>query len=263
MLADPPGSALYEYIRNGVLKATGAGSITEGIGIGRVTANMQGAPVDDAVHIEDAETVACVYRLLREEGLFVGSTSGINVAAAMRVARQLGPGPRHRHRAVRHRCEVPHAAVQSRMAGAKGLLAAALGDADGEPAPRHCGRTDARSRWPVPSLLKGTATLPFRRPLERYADSSECGDAAVSCLTCRHRQASRGMTRGARRRARSRCGPGRRWTRPPWPWQSVPAARRRFVPRRAAGSFPSMPSLQINEPPRRAPYLADRQVRRR
>ena len=92
MLADPPGSALYEFIRNGVLKATGSGSITEGIGIGRITANMQDAPIDDAVHIEDAETVRYVYRLLREEGLFVGSTSGINVAAAVRVARELGPG---------------------------------------------------------------------------------------------------------------------------------------------------------------------------
>ena len=92
VLADPPGSALYEYVRNGVLKATGTGSITEGIGIGRVTSNMQDAPIDDAVHVEDPETVAMVYRLLREEGLFVSSTSGINVAAAVRVARQMGPG---------------------------------------------------------------------------------------------------------------------------------------------------------------------------
>src|SRR5580693_2607079 len=92
LLADPPGSSLYEFIRHGVLKATGSGSITEGIGIGRVTANMQDAPIDDALHIEDAETVRYVYRLLREEGLFVSSTSGINVAGAVRVARQLGPG---------------------------------------------------------------------------------------------------------------------------------------------------------------------------
>ncbi|HTW75970.1 MAG TPA: cysteine synthase A [Steroidobacteraceae bacterium] len=92
VLADPPGSALYEYIRHGELKATGSGSITEGIGIGRVTANLQGAPIDDAVHVEDAETVGYVYRLLREEGLFVSSTSGINVAAAVRVARQMGAG---------------------------------------------------------------------------------------------------------------------------------------------------------------------------
>jgi cysteine synthase len=92
VLADPPGSSLYEFIRHGVVKATGSGSITEGIGIGRITANMQDAPIDDAVHIEDAETVHYVYRLLREEGLFVSSTSGINVAAAVRVARDLGPG---------------------------------------------------------------------------------------------------------------------------------------------------------------------------
>ena len=92
VLADPPGSALFEFIRNGVLKPTGSGSITEGIGIGRLTTNMQDAPIDDALHIEDPETVACVYQLLREEGLFVSSTSGINVAAATRVARQLGPG---------------------------------------------------------------------------------------------------------------------------------------------------------------------------
>jgi cysteine synthase len=92
VLVDPPGSSLYEYILHGTVKATGSGSITEGIGIGRVTANMQDAPIDDAVHVEDAETVSYVYRLLREEGLFVSSTSGINVAGAVRVARQLGPG---------------------------------------------------------------------------------------------------------------------------------------------------------------------------
>ncbi|MEO6079352.1 MAG: cysteine synthase A [Steroidobacteraceae bacterium] len=92
VLADPPGSVLYEFVRNGELKATGKGSITEGIGIGRVTDNFKDAPVDGAVHVEDPETVAMVYRLLHEEGLFLGSTSGINVAAAVRVARELGPG---------------------------------------------------------------------------------------------------------------------------------------------------------------------------
>src|SRR5579859_5777975 len=92
VLADPPGSSLYEYVRNGTLKATGSGSITEGIGIGRVTANLKEAPIDDALHVEDADTVRFVYRLLREEGLFLGSTSGINVAAAVRVALELGRG---------------------------------------------------------------------------------------------------------------------------------------------------------------------------
>jgi cysteine synthase A len=92
VLADPPGSSLYEYVRNGALKATGSGSITEGIGIARVTENFKDAPLDDAVHVEDSDTVRFVYRLLYEEGLFVGSTSGINVAAAVRVARELGRG---------------------------------------------------------------------------------------------------------------------------------------------------------------------------
>jgi cysteine synthase len=92
VLADPPGSSLYEFVRNGVLKSTGSGSITEGIGIARITANFKDAPVDDAVHVADSDTVRFVYRLLREEGLFLGSTSGINVAAAVRVARDLGPG---------------------------------------------------------------------------------------------------------------------------------------------------------------------------
>ncbi len=92
VLADPPGSALYEYVRSGTLKATGSGSITEGIGIGRVTANLKDAPIDEAVHIDDADSVRFVYRLLNEEGLFLGSTSGINVAAAVRVALEMGRG---------------------------------------------------------------------------------------------------------------------------------------------------------------------------
>jgi cysteine synthase A len=92
VLVDPPGSALYHFVKDGELKSDGGTSITEGIGTGRVTANLAGAPIDDAVRIADAETVHYVYRLLREEGLLLGSTSGINVAAAVRVARQLGPG---------------------------------------------------------------------------------------------------------------------------------------------------------------------------
>ena len=92
VLADPPGSSLYEFVRSGEVKSTSKGSITEGIGIARITANFNGAPVDSAVHVEDPETVAMVYRLLHGEGLFLGSTSGINVAAAVRVARELGPG---------------------------------------------------------------------------------------------------------------------------------------------------------------------------
>jgi cysteine synthase A len=91
-LADPQGSSLYHWVRHGELKATGPGSITEGIGIARVTANLDGVSLDDAVHVTDVECVRTVYRLLREEGLFLGSTSGVNIAAAVQVAKRLGPG---------------------------------------------------------------------------------------------------------------------------------------------------------------------------
>lgn len=90
VLADPMGSGLYSYIKTGETHAQGS-SITEGIGNSRVTANMEGAPIDDAIRIEDPECVRVVYRLLREEGLFVGGSSGINVAAAVQLAKQLGP----------------------------------------------------------------------------------------------------------------------------------------------------------------------------
>ena len=69
LLADPQGSSLYHWLRDGELKATGPGSITEGIGIGRVTANLEGAPLDDALHVTDVECVRTVYQLLRDEGL--------------------------------------------------------------------------------------------------------------------------------------------------------------------------------------------------
>jgi len=92
VLLDPPGSALYHYVNDGELKTDGGSSITEGIGTGRVTANLAGAPIDAALRIQDTETMHYVYRLLREEGLLLGSTAGINVAGAVKVARQLGPG---------------------------------------------------------------------------------------------------------------------------------------------------------------------------
>jgi cysteine synthase A len=91
VLADPMGSSLYHYVKTGELRSEGS-SITEGIGSSRVTANLEGAPIDDAVQIPDQECVAMVYRLLRREGLFVGGSTGINVAAAVRLARDFGPG---------------------------------------------------------------------------------------------------------------------------------------------------------------------------
>jgi cysteine synthase len=92
VLIDPPGSALYHYFKDGELKSDGGNSITEGIGTGRVTANLEGAPIDDAMRVPDTETMHYLYRMLREEGLLLGSTAGINVAGAVRLARQMGPG---------------------------------------------------------------------------------------------------------------------------------------------------------------------------
>jgi cysteine synthase len=90
-LADPLGAALYSWYKHGALKAEGS-SITEGIGQGRVTANIDGAPIDEAFQIPDEEALPIIFELLQEEGLCLGGSSGINVAGAIRLARQLGPG---------------------------------------------------------------------------------------------------------------------------------------------------------------------------
>jgi len=90
-LADPPGAALYSFYTEGVLKSEGS-SITEGIGQGRITANLEGAPVDMAYRIPDAEAVEIVFDLAENEGLLLGGSSGVNIAGAIRLARELGPG---------------------------------------------------------------------------------------------------------------------------------------------------------------------------
>ena len=91
VLADPEGSALYGWVKNGDLTVTGS-SITEGIGQGRVPANLEGAPIDDSVRIGDPEALKWIYDVLIHEGLSVGTSSGINIAAAVRVAKAMGPG---------------------------------------------------------------------------------------------------------------------------------------------------------------------------
>jgi cysteine synthase A len=90
-LADPMGAALYHYYAHGELKAEGS-SISEGIGQGRITANLEGAPIDLAYPIPDEEWLPIVFDLLKQEGLCLGGSSGVNVAGAIRMARQLGPG---------------------------------------------------------------------------------------------------------------------------------------------------------------------------
>lgn len=92
-LSDPHGAALYEYYAHGELKAEG-NSVAEGIGQGRITANLEGAPIDTQYRISDEEGLEWVRRLLSEEGLCLGLSSGINVAGAVRLGRELGPGSR-------------------------------------------------------------------------------------------------------------------------------------------------------------------------
>ncbi len=90
-LADPQGAALYNFYKHGELKSEGS-SITEGIGQGRITKNLEDAPIDEAYQIPDAEMLPIVFDLLKHEGLCLGGSSGINVAGAIRLARDLGPG---------------------------------------------------------------------------------------------------------------------------------------------------------------------------
>src|SRR5476649_1670089 len=89
--ADPLGAAIYSWIKTGKLESHGS-SITEGIGQGRVTANLEGVPLDDAYQIPDEEALPVVFDLLEHEGLCMGGSTGINVAGAIRMARDLGPG---------------------------------------------------------------------------------------------------------------------------------------------------------------------------
>lgn len=91
ILADPDGSALYNWVKSGELTSSGS-SITEGIGQGRVTANLAGAPIDDALRITDTEALEQVFDLLIHEGISVGGSAGINIAAAIKTARMMGPG---------------------------------------------------------------------------------------------------------------------------------------------------------------------------
>ena len=90
-LADPMGASLYNWYKHGALKAEGS-SITEGIGQGRITRNLEDAPIDEAFQIPDEEAIPVLFDLLEHEGLLLGTSSGINVAGAIRLARTLGPG---------------------------------------------------------------------------------------------------------------------------------------------------------------------------
>ena len=90
-LADPYGAALYSYYTDGELKAEGT-SISEGIGQGRITANLEGLTIDRAYRISDEEMLLAIYDLVEHEGLVMGGSTGINVAGAIRMAQDMGPG---------------------------------------------------------------------------------------------------------------------------------------------------------------------------
>jgi cysteine synthase A len=127
VLADPYGSGLYSYIKTGTIQSEG-NSMTEGIGNSRVTANLEGAPIDDAIRISDEGCVGIVYQLLQRDGLFLGSSTGINVGAAVALAREMGPG----HTIVTILCD-GGGRYQSRLfnrdwLATKNLLASAEGD---------------------------------------------------------------------------------------------------------------------------------------
>lgn len=89
--SDPMGAALYEYYKHGALKSEGS-SISEGIGQGRITKNLEGAPIDDAYQIKDEDWLPIVFDLVKDEGLVLGGSTGVNVAGAIRLAKELGPG---------------------------------------------------------------------------------------------------------------------------------------------------------------------------
>lgn len=120
VVADPMGSGIYSYVKTGEI-ATEGSSITEGIGNSRITANMAGAPTDDAVQVTDPEALEVVYQLLRQDGLFMGGSVGINVGAAVKLARQLGPG----HTIVTVLCD-GGARYQSRLFDAQWLASKGL-----------------------------------------------------------------------------------------------------------------------------------------
>ncbi|MFK8186565.1 MAG: cysteine synthase A [Phormidesmis sp.] len=91
VVADPMGSGLYSYVKTGDIKPEG-NSVTEGIGNSRITGNMEGVPMDDAIQIDDPEALRVIYQLLYKEGLFMGGSVGINVGAAVALAKEMGPG---------------------------------------------------------------------------------------------------------------------------------------------------------------------------
>ena len=134
-VADPLGSAIYNYYANGELKAEGS-SITEGIGQGRITANLEGVKVDKAYQVPDAEMLETAFRLLSEEGLCLGGSSGVNVAGAIPAGPRLGSRTYRRHGALRLRNPLSIENVQSAVFAGQGTAGPALARRGASPAGR-------------------------------------------------------------------------------------------------------------------------------
>ena len=147
-LADPPGAALYSYYTTGVLKAQGS-SVTEGIGQGRVTKNLEGFSPDFSFEIPDTDSIPIVHRLITDEGLCLGGSSGVNIAGAIRLARELGPG----HLIVTMLCDQRRAvsieAAQRRFPRVQGTAGSCLAFKPAAPTCRACS-----SKAPSPALQK-------------------------------------------------------------------------------------------------------------
>lgn len=124
VVADPMGSGLYSYVKTGEITPEGS-SITEGIGNSRITGNMENVPIDDAIQIDDKEAVRVIYQLLEKDGLFMGGSVGINVGAAVALAKQMGAG----HTIVTVLCD-GGARYQSRLYNKEWLASKGLGIAD-------------------------------------------------------------------------------------------------------------------------------------
>ncbi len=126
-IADPEGAALYEFYKNGELKSSGS-SITEGIGQGRITANLEGFTPDFAYQISDAEALPYVFDLVEHEGLCLGGSTGINIAGAVRLAKDLGPGHTDRDDPLRLRQPLSVEAFQSGFPDVEGPACSGLAD---------------------------------------------------------------------------------------------------------------------------------------
>ena len=164
--ADPHGVAMYELFKHGDAKSTPGDSITEGIGLGRVTPVIETAKVDDAFLIPDEEAVPVIYDLLEHEGLCLGGSTGINVAGAIRLAKQLGPGKTIVTILVRFRQPLSVKAVQSGVHALEEPAGAGMaGEAQQDRRAVREGVSGAVGEWRVANGTRYSlfATSPIRR----------------------------------------------------------------------------------------------------